>query len=88
MNVTMVSKFQTKDQMHFHPLELSDEDISDIKFSIEQEIDAVFVSYVHGAECVRRVRQLIAEHSKPEHRVVVISKIEDELVRTRFIIIS
>ena len=61
--------------------ELSDDDISDIKFAIEQEVDAVFVSYVHGAECVHQVRQLIAEHSKPEQNMVVISKIEDELVR-------
>ena len=60
---------------------LSEQDILDIKFSIDHGVDAIFLSYVHGSECVRRVRELIreTEKSSEQHSVTIISKIEDEL---------
>ena len=46
-----------------------------------QGVDAIFLSYVHGAECVRRVRDLVAnfEKEKSGQHIVIISKIEDDL---------
>ena len=56
-------------------------DIADIKFSIDQGVDAVFLSYVHRSDSVRRVRDLIreAEKSSGKRDITIISKIEDEL---------
>ena len=43
------------------------------------DVDAIFVSYVRGAETVRKVRDLIRDFGKSGQEVSVISKIEDQL---------
>ena len=42
------------------------------------EVDAIFVSYVRGAETVEKVRDLIRDFGKSGQKISVISKIEDE----------
>ncbi len=54
---------------------LTEKDISDIRFGIEQEIDYIAVSFVRKAEDVRQVRGVLEQYGG--QKVGIISKIEN-----------
>lgn len=58
--------------------DITEQDIEDIKFALEQDVDAIFVSYVHNSQTVQQVREIIRGLSAPGDEVMVIAKIEDE----------
>ncbi|KAK9505619.1 hypothetical protein O3M35_009630 [Rhynocoris fuscipes] len=53
---------------------LSEKDIQDILFSIEEQVDMIFVSFVRDAETITEVRNILGEQGKD---IYVISKIEN-----------
>jgi len=54
---------------------LSERDISDIKFGLEQKIDMIFASFIRKAADVQSIRALLGEEGK---HIKVISKIENK----------
>lgn len=53
---------------------LTEKDMEDAVFAIEQEVDWIALSFVRTADDLRMLRDLIAQHS--EYRIPVIAKIE------------
>ena len=53
---------------------LTEKDIKDAIFAIEQEVDWIALSFVRHAEDLMQLQELIKEHS--EHKVPIIAKIE------------
>ena len=54
---------------------LTEKDLADLRFGLEQDIDAVAISFVRQAEDVRDVREVIRNRSRPPS-AVVIAKLE------------
>lgn len=55
---------------------LSDKDIADITFGVEEDVDLISLSFVRRKEDVEEVRKLVAKLGKPE--MVIMSKIENK----------
>jgi len=53
---------------------LTEKDIKDAVFAIEQEVDWIALSFVRHAEDLMQLQELIKEHS--EHKIPIIAKIE------------
>lgn len=54
---------------------LTEKDISDIRFGIDQEIDYIAVSFVRKADDVRKVKEVLAQYGG--EKIGIISKIEN-----------
>ena len=54
---------------------VTEQDIEDIKFGCEQDIDIIAASFVRSAEHVLTIKKLLSEHKKNE--ILVIAKIEN-----------
>lgn len=54
---------------------MTDNDISDIKFGVKNDIDIIAASFIRSAEHVLAIKQLLAEEGKPD--IMVIAKIEN-----------
>lgn len=54
---------------------LTDKDLEDLKFALEQQVDFVSLSFVRSAEDVRQLRQRI-EDAEPGYKPLIVSKIE------------
>jgi len=54
---------------------LTEKDIQDAKFAIEQEVDWIALSFVRHAEDLMELEELIKEHS-PDQKIPIIAKIE------------
>lgn len=54
---------------------LTDKDIEDIKFGIEQDFDIIAASFVRDADCIRKIRELLNEANSD---MLIIAKIENQ----------
>lgn len=55
--------------------DLTEKDINDIKFGIENDFDIVAASFVRSVNCIRQIKQLLKENNS---NMLVIAKIENQ----------
>lgn len=56
---------------------MTDQDVKDITFGCEQDIDLIAASFIRSADHVKAIRALLLEQNKPE--ILIIAKIENSL---------
>ena len=55
--------------------DLTEKDIQDIEFAIENDFDIIAASFVRSANCIKQIKDILAKHNS---NILVIAKIENE----------